>query len=82
MIITLGLNCFNVINDVSNTSLKGLCRGCLPHYDDVAKYRIYSNKRRTRLSVRHPRPRITAAALIKSILILLGFGTESNDASI
>ena len=73
MIITLGPNCFNVINDVSNTSLKGLCRGCLPHYDDVAKYRIYSNKRRTRLS---------AAALIKSILILLGFGTESNDASI
>ena len=30
--------------------LKGLCHGCLLHYDNVANYRIYSNKRRSRLS--------------------------------
>ena len=41
---------FNVINDVSDTSLKELCYGCLLHYDNVANYHIHSNKSRLRLS--------------------------------
>ena len=38
----------NVINnDASNTSLRGLCHGCLPHFVNITNYRIYSIKRRS-----------------------------------
>ena len=45
-VIILGPKCFSVISDVSNTPLKAaVLHGCLLHYDKVANYRIYSNKR-------------------------------------
>ena len=31
------------LDDVNNSSLKGLCNGWLFHYDNFANYRIYSN---------------------------------------
>ena len=60
-VITLGLKCtIHAINDVSYTSFKGAVTRMFDkiHYVTVASYRIYSNKRRHRLSARRPQPPI------------------------